>query len=598
MSQKRINLSLFQKAIFLVVVPLIFEVTIFGVCLGLYHEAQQKLAAAERSNKIQAQTDILKQEFYDAGYAFMAFDAKKNFPGVRERFHQSLARLPVGVEKLKRMVASNPKHKAIMDNLQEETEKARIWLTERERLSDNGEKLNVLEAIKERQHLELIVNNLTQIIDDEKPLQRGKPEALKLQHLVENLLFFGIVMSILIAGLMVWIFHRSTVGRLNSLMNNSVKLGRGQPLAPVLEGKDEIAMIDLVFHDAASALRELARRERAVIDNAVDVICSINAEGIFTSLSPAVFSLWGYPVEELSGRPWTEVICKDDLERSQKWMEELRTEKQSGELENRVIRDDGSLIDMLWTAHWSDKEQSLFCVAHDMTDRKELEKLKQQFVAMVSHDLRTPLSAVQTTLNLLGNDIWGALTEQGKNKVSMAEENLRHSIELINNLLDLEKMESGTMDLKQTQALLIPLFYRCVDAVTPLAEQRSIEITIPDGEVEVFVDERKLAQVLINLLGNALKFSPRDSQIDIDFKPEGSMVMITVKDQGAGIPADQVETVFERFHQTSVGKGVEGTGLGLAICKAIIEAHGGKIGATSEEGKGSTFWFTVPAAAQ
>jgi PAS domain S-box-containing protein len=353
-------------------------------------------------------------------------------------------------------------------------------------------------------------------------------------------------------------------------------------------------LIDLTFHNAASALNEAYRRERAVVDNAVDVICSVDLGGNFSKVSQASEKLWGMAPEELIERPWTDVVFRDDIERSVRWFELLKSAEQSSELENRVLRKNGTLVHMLWSSHWSSEEKSMFCVAHDITDRVELERLKKQFVEMISHDLRTPLSAVNSTLELLGTGTWGELSTQGQNKVEAAEENLRHSIDLINNLLDLDKMESGTMDLNLKQISLAQLLRKCGDSVASLAEQRSIEISQPERDEAVMADERRISQVVINLLGNALKFTPHGSTIGLDLVDDEEFVKVTVSDEGSGIPESQRKLIFERFHQVPESeKKSQGTGLGLAICKAIVTAHGGTIGVDSELGKGSTFWFKL-----
>lgn len=251
---------------------------------------------------------------------------------------------------------------------------------------------------------------------------------------------------------------------------------------------------------------------------------------------------------------------------------------------------------MRWSGHWSESDQALFCVAHDMSERIEMERFKQQFVSMISHDLRTPLSAVKSTLELLGAGALGSLSEKGQTKVGRAEENLRHTIELINNLLDLEKMESNRMELDARITALKPILDRALEAVSALAERKRIKINDPNCSVEVVADEQRLTQLVINLLGNAIKFSPDGSKITVAVEQIGLMVRVSISDTGPGIPSDQLESIFDRYHQTksAATAKVEGTGLGLAICKAIAEAHKGSIGVESTEGKGSTFWFSVP----
>lgn len=599
MKKNPLHLSLIHKGLLLVLVPFLFELITFSTLSYLYNQEKAITGAEEHSKLVIVKTKELAQLFYDVGIAFVVFDANSN-DFFKRHLDKLVAEIPEKIKELKEVVSSNRAYSKIVDRVEEEAAPALVWIKEKEIASLGGDKLNtrasIANAIEKQQLLIRVRNQLERIITRERSHLQTRPEREKLKELLETCIKASIPLSILIALMLGVVFHRSTKSRLNTLMVNSERLGRGEELSKPLEGRDEIAVIDKVFHKAAHLLQESARRERAVVDNAVDIICSIDGNGKFTRVSPAVTKLWGYGAGDLLDRKWIEIVLPEDQEKSEKWMNSLRASEGSGEHENRIVRDDDTLIDMLWTVHWSEFEESFFCVVHDMTDRHALDRLKQQFVAMISHDLRTPLSAVQSTLALLGHGAWGSLTDAGKDKIEKAEGNLRHSIDLINNLLDLEKMESGTMDLQCREVLLIPLIHRCVDKVIPLAEPRGIEISVTDDDLEVYAEERRLAQVLINLLGNALKFTPDNSEIVIKCEPIENHIKVSITDQGPGISVSKKDSIFQRFYQikTRDQKHKEGTGLGLAICKAIIEAHGGTIGVDSEPGKGSTFWFTVP----
>ncbi|HEY9788223.1 MAG TPA: ATP-binding protein [Candidatus Obscuribacterales bacterium] len=603
MSGQRLQLSLFQKALILVAVPLVFELVLLGTLNWLLNESEREAQEAEKASTVIRLTDSLIQGLNELGYAIVAYDAAPMTvqPDLERNLANGLRSVPEKLRELELKVQDEPKHKETIDEVSRKLRPALSWIVEAKQRADAGAKLNVAEALKMKDNHAEIVKELDSIIADKKAAQEEKPEtAARLKTMVKGVIVLGIAMSILIALVLVSIFQKGTARRLKVLMENSVRLGAGKELTAPLAGYDEIAQIDRVFHAAANAITEAQRKERAAIDNAVDVICSIDKSGKFVSVSPASEKLWGYAPDDLIGRDWLDVIFKDDVARSHTWAENMHSGSAASEtIENRVSRKDGTLVDMRWSAHWSEAEGSLFCVAHDMTERLEVERFKQQFAAMISHDLRTPLSAVQSTLELLGAGVFGALTEKAQQKVTRAEDNLRHSINLINNLLDLEKIESGRMELRLQPAQLDPLFKRCAAAVAPLAESKSIQIVLPENDATVRADEGRLTQVVINLLGNAIKFSPQDSQIKIALDSDNSSVRVKVIDQGPGIPASQKELIFERYHQVSSqsARQGEGTGLGLAICKAIIEAHGGKIGVESEEGKGSVFWFSLKACA-
>jgi PAS domain S-box-containing protein len=576
---------------------LLFELLLLGSVYTLWNQAENAAREAEHTKMVIARTKQVVQLFFDVGLAFVVYDAKTT-PMFERRFTELYDRIPVDLSDLAQLVRDNPKHKEIVEHVTEEARQEMRSLAESKRLVEAGGRFNIMEAIRMKQHLMSMVSELNQISEEEERSGKSNPEtAERLKALVKQLLLSGVVMSIVIALSLVAVFHQSTTRRLNSLMDNSRRLGMREELAPVLTGDDELAKLDGAFHKAAIALAEYARKERAVIDNALDVICSLDSQGRFTAVSPASEKLWGFKPEELLGKGWSELAVDQNATGSIEWIEIVRSRSEAV-LESVIRRKDGKPADMLWSAHWSEPEQSLFCVVHDETERKKLERFKQQFVEMISHDLRTPLSAVQSTLEVLGSGAWGEISERAHGKVDRARENIGQSINLINNLLDLERMESGSLEISLEDVLLEPLLERCVEAVGQLAEKRDIAVRLAATSAVVKADCGRLSQVVLNFLGNALKFSPDKSEVIVHVRKDGQWVQVGVTDQGPGVPEAYQKRIFERFQQAPGDESakLQGTGLGLAICKLIMDAHGGSIGIESQEGQGSTFWFRVRAA--
>ena len=231
-------------------------------------------------------------------------------------------------------------------------------------------------------------------------------------------------------------------------------------------------------------------------------------------------------------------------------------------------------------------------------DRKkeEIEQMKQEFVSMISHDLRSPLTSLQFTLGLLADGTYGDINETGQDRVGAAEKSIVRLIGLINNLLDLEKMESGMMTLKKSEITASELFDEVLASMTGFAEEKKVKLEVVPSDTVINADIERLAQVVVNLVSNAIKFSPEGSRVKLIAEDvNSSFLKVSVIDHGRGVPKEFQQTIFERFKQVkdSDGKPKKGTGLGLAIAKAIVELHGGAIGLESKEGEGSTFWFTV-----
>lgn len=236
---------------------------------------------------------------------------------------------------------------------------------------------------------------------------------------------------------------------------------------------------------------------------------------------------------------------------------------------------------------------------HEMADAlAEAAQHKKELIAMVTHDLRTPLTSIQGALTLLREGVFGELTPKATNQVEKAEGSATRLINLINDLLDIERMEAGKLEMHPELTTTQTIFERTIGAISTFAEQKGISIATTAVSHVVMADEDRVIQVLVNLISNSVKFSEKGTTIKLSAKQTSpGFITLSVTDQGRGIPKEFVSSVFERFQQVQKGDAVEkkGTGLGLAICKAIVEGHGGTIGVESEVGVGSTFWFTLPA---
>jgi signal transduction histidine kinase len=227
----------------------------------------------------------------------------------------------------------------------------------------------------------------------------------------------------------------------------------------------------------------------------------------------------------------------------------------------------------------------------------ELETFKRELISIVSHELRTPLMAVLSSLELFSAGAFGELTEKASQRLKIAEEETNRLIRLINNLLDIEKMEAGKFILDSREVSVSEILERSISAVAGLAERAEIKLEVLPADCVIQVDCDRICQVIINLLSNAIKFSPAQGVVNIAVEPGDSVVEFRVCDQGRGVPDELKAKIFDRFVQVEKKDASErgGSGLGLAICRAIVEQHGGIIGVESKLGRGSTFWFRLPA---
>ncbi|HNB23939.1 MAG TPA: ATP-binding protein, partial [Candidatus Melainabacteria bacterium] len=353
------------------------------------------------------------------------------------------------------------------------------------------------------------------------------------------------------------------------------------------------------FANMAKTRDEFAEKERALLIHAADVICSLDADGIITDVSPACRKIWGFEPLELLSLRLQEIVFPEDISSTTEHIEQAKKLTESS-FENRIKRKDGGLVDMLWSVKWSPADSSFFCVAHDNTERKSAERMKADFVAMLSHDLRSPLNSVQAFFTMVGDKVYGALSDKGMAKVAMLESTVSWLIELISNLLDIDKIEAGLAELELRQVSIKELVGKAHAALEALAEKRNVLVELPDIDATINADSDMFLRVITNLLSNAIKFAPENSRVKVEIENVDGFVEMRIVDAGKGIAPENQQAIFERFRQVR-GEGdnkTRSSGLGLAVAKVIVEQHKGTIGVRSALGQGSTFWVRLPAAAR
>jgi signal transduction histidine kinase len=259
-----------------------------------------------------------------------------------------------------------------------------------------------------------------------------------------------------------------------------------------------------------------------------------------------------------------------------------------------LIRQSGIIFLLFLTA----SSAMLSYVRREETLRQAAEKHKDEFLSVVSHELRTPLTSIRGSLSLMANNVGGPLDPQSKSLVDIALKNSMRLETLVNDILDVQKIQAGKMDFVFKTVELGPLVQRCIEDNAGYARQYGSTFALTDCEpgIMVRVDENRMTQVLANLLSNAAKYGAEEDNIQISVTRREDEARISVRDHGPGIPASKHESVFQKFVQvdSSDTRKVGGTGLGLSIVKLIVEANGGKVGFDSEVGVGSTFYVDLP----
>ncbi len=344
---------------------------------------------------------------------------------------------------------------------------------------------------------------------------------------------------------------------------------------------------------AEAAAEESATRIRAILDTVADGIITVTEEGFVESFNPAAERIFGFEADQVVGRHMNRLL-PESYDRV-----ELRHMLGTGhEIEGR--RHDGSTFPMELSVSELDLEgrRHYTGILRDITERKKIERLKDEFVSTVSHELRTPLTSIRGSLGLLSGGAVGDLTTRARGLLEIAHNNSDRLIVLINDLLDMEKIASGKLDFAFAVQSLMPLVEEAIAANRPYAEQYQVSysITACARYEQVNVDRDRFLQVMSNLLSNAAKFSPPEGQVAIAVSTVDSLARVSVSDNGPGIPEEFQARIFEKFSQADSSSTRErgGTGLGLAISKNLVEKMGGRIGFDTQAGMGTTFYFELP----
>ncbi|WP_066426608.1 PAS domain S-box protein [Anabaena sp. 4-3] len=353
---------------------------------------------------------------------------------------------------------------------------------------------------------------------------------------------------------------------------------------------------------AENALRQSEEKFRQLAENihAVFWITDHQSQRILY-VSKAYETIWKRSCESLyqNYSDWLDAIHPDERQNVEiAYSEQVKTGKY--DIKYRIIRPDGSMRWIRDRAFPIKNELGemvrIAGIAEDITELQQIEQMKSEFIGIVSHELRTPLTAIRAALGLLNSGIYDQKPEKFQRMIEIALIDSDRLVRLVNDILDLERLESGRAVLEKTTCNVADLIQQAVEGVQAIANQQHITFNINPTDAQVWAAADAIIQTLTNLLSNAIKFSPAHSTITLSVKSQQDCVLFQISDQGRGIPADKLELIFGRFQQVdaSDSRSKGGTGLGLAICRSIIDQHGGKIWAKSKLGEGSTFFFTLP----
>ncbi len=440
-----------------------------------------------------------------------------------------------------------------------------------------------------------LIKDIPQLLAITRKLESEGPERESLiREQTEGVLAVGLLLTFLVVLLIGYLFSSRVTGRLAAINDNIARLKDGRNLRPQLKGSDEIALVDAVIHDTASTLRKEMNqlkaseaRVRELIEKLPVGIVMLDHHGAIEFLNSTLEADFNYSSHQLLGKRISKLFAPG---------QELPNEVGHA-LEFTALRRDGEPfpVDFMMAAVEIDGEPKTLAMIIDASEKHAIKKMRQNFVSMVHSELKEPLTKVGAFLTKLG-PVAAAVSSKAANSTKQMQQNIERLIVLLNDLFDLDTLDTGKIEIEPALASLSIIFERSVSAVSMFAQKHQVELQVEPCQIELLVDANRLVQVLVNLLSNAIKFSPPGSAVTIATRQSPGYVEIGVIDHGRGIPQSHLESIFEAYRQVEIadGQAKGGTGLGLAICKAIVEAHHGQMGVNSELGKGSLFWLKLP----
>jgi two-component system sensor histidine kinase VicK len=363
---------------------------------------------------------------------------------------------------------------------------------------------------------------------------------------------------------------------------------------------------------AEEKLGALIHQSNSILESVGDGIFGVDLEGRVTVVNPAAAQMLGYKPTELLGRNFHELVLHTRADATPypaaespiaATIQNLDTIRVATEI---FWRKDGTSFPVEYVARPQidstergkpDKAIGVVVAFTDTTERRALDRMKDEFISTVSHELRTPLTSLRAALGLVTGGALATRPEKMQQMLEIAIGNTDRLIRLVNDILDIERISSGNAELHAEILTAEALYNRVVSLQQAAAMKNNIRFSVQAEGVEVWGDPDRILQALVNLISNAAKYSPTGGEINLTARNlDENEAQFDIHDQGRGIPADKLESIFERFQQVdaSDSRAMGGTGLGLAICRSIITQHGGKIWATSPPGDGATFHFTLP----
>ncbi len=393
---------------------------------------------------------------------------------------------------------------------------------------------------------------------------------------------------------------------------NALKVENNDLIKQICNQFDLLAKNRVELNERAETEKEID----LILNTAIDLVVLIDDDGKHKMVSRGWEKTLGWKEEELFSMRWDDIVYEGDVKDANEVFKHIKSEKNIISLKNRCKCKNGNLRWIEWNIRYSPDRNASICTGRDITEKQELEEKKKsfedairqetaksEFLSNISHEFKTPLNIILATMQLININIErnNIHVEEGvnlKKYMTSMKQNCYRLLRLVNNFIDITKIETGYYEIKLENRNIVSVVEDITVSVAEYIETKNIEL-IFDTEVEeeiIACDPDKIERIMLNLLSNAIKYTGKNGKIEVFLAVRGDNVVISIKDNGEGIPEDKLGLVFGRFIQVDdvLSRRYQGSGIGLALSKSLVEMHGGSIGVTSKLGKGTKFEFSIP----
>lgn len=611
MAKFRIKLA--HKLFLLLVISLLVQLGLFAHLLSLQVETEQLFKDAVKAKEVSESINRVENNLVEASKAMHG--VQLSVESIKSEYFQSLLD-DTGKElaALKELADDDIELRKIVDNSQSALTRYKQVLQDLVELEKTGA---FQKSIGRHPLSDRVIEESSQIVSAQL-IAAGKQSRIyartserrqiELREKQRNLLHVYLALIMSVTVLFAWFLIYGISRRLGMINENIARLPLGKPLHTVPGKSDEIADLNNAFHTMIRQLNEASLREMAIVDNARDLICSLDSDGHFVEANQSSKELLGYLNNELHGNSLADFIGADSISLTLDMLEQVKKEGVRT-FETTMLSKDGHKVDTLWTAFWSEADDRTYCVIHDTTVSRQLDRMKHDIAVMATHDLRSPLTAIDNYFEMLQAGSFGRLSSQGDNSLKIAVYDTKGMMALINDFLDLEKIDSGMMTIHAENLYVSELFLRTCESLEETEAYKNVRVQVKLGDVDhdsdddddsqdtelmIYADEDSMHNVLTRLLQFSIERAKPESIVKLSARQGSGHTLLSIVSEDSEISFDEAQAIFQRFKVSESDDSTHSPLLGLHTCKTFVELNKGFVSVERTKEHKLIFGLTLP----